>query len=1086
MVNNLKQAIADLITGRAPALTTIADLRAVEGFAGDVSHYVTSAQLGFDVLVVGDASPGALKALDKLLDEKVIEPIACSPIFYMRAITVIETKKPSTVGKTYKDGPKGELVKTAVADMWEGVAQTIAVPDTEAMGRLLQMVTSSTSLVLANGIYRGAGEDEVHIRTEPELERLIKADGADYAAVKKAGVVYTMTKGPMKGLKVSGRLQAFMEPAGWMLLDADEPEGFPDAWRPLPFQQRIALLEPYAPGISTAERVELRGSSARVVRKGGRPGEPSHGWIAVDNPADLSRAASAVRVHAVAGGTSFGCPRYSRTTGLQIGTDPRTSIDLMPWHKGRFNFDSQPVIKAKGYELADAGIRIVNRGGGAFDPTRVADVTTKTRREYKKKTGHSIHFSKRSGGGLTVVIYDQLTLDTPIEVRGDERTLRMWAEHMVENGLQKLRCEAPFRASSSEASFIAFDRDGNPFIYDSGMGANYSITPEKAEAEDFDAIYDFEPYGADDEPVDDGEDYEPFAEGEGDPDAEAEADDADFESLPPQAAGAQVALAFAEDTADLDAVDLGAAPGADHAAAGDGADEQPEGGGAQPGTDGNEEDDAAEVDLNAPVSVEDVKTADLTTPEGVALVDRYRDQQLAKLNSTIGYVVVEGKGAIVRVGQNGIGELGVQFISLDAERARLANKPIPYVSGTKDPVLKWTKIFPWWLEWSGRRTYDGIIFRPKREVKAVRRLPPYHRSGLAPLNLFTGTAWDAAPGECKPILEHIREVLCGNDKEGTTYVLNWFARMVQQPQLHAETVLVFRAGQGIGKGTVTNIFRRYFGVHGLEITNDRDLTGFNDHLATSIFISLNEAVWGGNKQSEGTFKSLITERELTVERKYLPKFKIRNHTHLVVSSNSDWAVPIGHDDRRFAALNPSDARAGDRDYFNRLHACIEGGGDRALIHYLLGRDISKFNPRNLPAVAGSVKFEQKLRSANSVARWLVSVLQDGGLVMSEEDGLSNVTNRVFVEIGFGIIVKAALHAEYVAATRGEHPESLELFSRKLHEILGPGVTSTRVQSGYQPAPRRLGGKWPCYKFHDLGQLRAACARYMGEAIKWEA
>ncbi|MCX7349560.1 MAG: DUF5906 domain-containing protein, partial [Alphaproteobacteria bacterium] len=165
-------------------------------------------------------------------------------------------------------------------------------------------------------------------------------------------------------------------------------------------------------------------------------------------------------------------------------------------------------------------------------------------------------------------------------------------------------------------------------------------------------------------------------------------------------------------------------------------------------------------------------------------------------------------------------------------------------------------------------------------------------------------------------------------------MLNWLARMVQQPDKLAETVLVFKSGQGIGKNIIVNIFKRYFGSHALELTNDSDLTHFNDHLATSVFISLNEATWGGNKQAEGTIKALITDSFLFVERKYLPKFPIKNHIHLVVMSNNDWVVPVGYDDRRYVVLNPSGHRVGDTAYFERLAAHIFGGGDKAFIAYL--------------------------------------------------------------------------------------------------------------------------------------------------------
>lgn len=108
----------------------------------------------------------------------------------------------------------------------------------------------------------------------------------------------------------------------------------------------------------------------------------------------------------------------------------------------------------------------------------------------------------------------------------------------------------------------------------------------------------------------------------------------------------------------------------------------------------NQDDDDEDEDEDAEVTFDDVVKAVLTTPAGRALVTRYREQQLAKLNRSIGFCAVEGKGVIVRVGRNGIGELGTQFNSPDTERMRLANRTVPYVSGEKEPSLKWKPIFP--------------------------------------------------------------------------------------------------------------------------------------------------------------------------------------------------------------------------------------------------------------------------------------------------------------------------------------------------------------------------------------------------------
>ncbi|MEI8180518.1 DUF5906 domain-containing protein [Aestuariivirga sp.] len=494
----------------------------------------------------------------------------------------------------------------------------------------------------------------------------------------------------------------------------------------------------------------------------------------------------------------------------------------------------------------------------------------------------------------------------------------------------------------------------------------------------------------------------------------------------------------------------------------------------------------AQARADGKVTLGDVLEANIYTPEGEETVEAYRNQMLHDLNREIGFLMIEGKAVIVRRGQNAIGELLNQYVGVDSERMRLQNTHAPYIAVKKegDRELRWKPVFSFWMDWSHRRTYDGVTFVPHRGVVNNTELPKARKDGKGPLNLFCGTAYAPVAGDCSLILSHVYEVLCGGEDASNEYVLNWFARMVQHPEQLAETVLVLKSVQGIGKNIIVNIFKRYFGSHGLEITNDTDLTRFNDHLATSIFIALNEATWGGNRQIEGTIKSLITDPVQFVERKYLPKFLIKNHVHMIASSNNDWCVPVSHDDRRYVVLNPSAHRVGDTAYFEALAAQIANGGDKAFIAFLMDRDISGFNPRQLPKVGGSIKLEQKLRSTNSVLRWLHGVLDDGGLILEEKDGLTSNGEDHFVEIEKQSITKVALYDAYVRACRSERPEPAAQFAIKIYQALGYAATSERRRNGFRPTTWVESGRHPCIYFSGLESLRAAFADYIGEDIQW--
>ena len=81
---------------------------------------------------------------------------------------------------------------------------------------------------------------------------------------------------------------------------------------------------------------------------------------------------------------------------------------------------------------------------------------------------------------------------TEIEVSGEVKTLAQWVDHMKTHKLDKLRCEAPFRASESEAAFIGFRRDGSPFVWDSGTSTSYRLADASGEViDELNARYSF-------------------------------------------------------------------------------------------------------------------------------------------------------------------------------------------------------------------------------------------------------------------------------------------------------------------------------------------------------------------------------------------------------------------------------------------------------------------------------------------------------------------------------------------------------------------------------------------------------------------
>jgi hypothetical protein len=382
------------------------------------------------------------------------------------------------------------------------------------------------------------------------------------------------------------------------------------------------------------------------------------------------------------------------------------------------------------------------------------------------------------------------------------------------------------------------------------------------------------------------------------------------------------------------------------------------------------------------------KTSATTEVDVQAVYDEQR-AMLAEFGNHHAIVMIQGRAVIVYREIDADTGRHVTRYSTPADislKFRPLKVPLVEDKGGRK-AIKRVSLFPLWLESEQRTTYQQLVFKPVAGLVAGPVTLPKTRS----LNLYQGLAFAPAKGSCEGIKEHIQAVWCSNDPTPYNYAMDWLARMFQRPQERGHTVIVLRSGEGTGKNIIVDMLVAALGEHALVAVRAEGLVGrFNDDLATSVLVFANEAVWGGDKALEGALKSLITDEELPVERKYIPKFRVTNCVHLMMASNTDWVAPIGLDDRRFVVLDVSEARKGDHAYFAKLVDEIENGGREAFIHELLTRDISKFNPRVLPEMRGhqSTKFDAKVRGADSVTQWWIDCLYAGEIMATVEEEVS--------------------------------------------------------------------------------------------------
>ncbi|OHD07571.1 bifunctional DNA primase/polymerase [Sphingopyxis sp. RIFCSPHIGHO2_12_FULL_65_19] len=242
-----------------------------------------------------------------------------------------------------------------------------------------------------------------------------------------------------------------------------------------------------------------------------------------------------------------------------------------------------------------------------------------------------------------------------------------------------------------------------------------------------------------------------------------------------------------------------------------------------------------------------------------------------------------------------------------------------------------------WLRWPRRNRATKVVFDPARRIPA---------SALT-LNLWTGWSVQPRKGDWSLMQELLLEGLCDGNRELFEYVLDWSAFMIQNPDKPAEVAVFFVGGKGTGKGSYCRALTTLAGRHGMHVSDAQHLSGhFNAHLRDCVFLFVDEAIWAGDKKTEGTLKRVITEPTITVEGKGKDVVVAKNYLHVMGASNSPWVWPASEDERRLVISRVSNRFQGKKAFFDKLYRQMDDeGGLEAMLHDLQARDISKFHPR---------------------------------------------------------------------------------------------------------------------------------------------
>lgn len=435
---------------------------------------------------------------------------------------------------------------------------------------------------------------------------------------------------------------------------------------------------------------------------------------------------------------------------------------------------------------------------------------------------------------------------------------------------------------------------------------------------------------------------------------------------------------------------------------------------------------------------------------------------LEKMNREYALIYIEDSHFILHETIDEKGRMKRSFLKEATFKRRFSPNTVQQGKG-KAPT--WAEV---WLDWEKRREYAGLCFAPEREARNN-----YY-------NLWSGFSVEPLPYEkansqqragFDAFIAHARENVCQNNEEYFTWLIGYFAHLVQKPFERPLTTLVFRGGKGTGKNALVDRIGFLLGSRHYLVAHDgRYLTSnFNGHLDSCLCLVLDEAFWSGDKSAEGKLKGITTAPEILIERKGKEPYTVDNFVRLIVIGNEHWLVPASFDERRYAVFDIGDGKKQQTRYFEQMRINMDDhGGSRVLLHYLKTFDLSLVDVNIAPKTEALLS--QKTESLDPFYAFWLDCLERGevsGSDFEEHAWPESIGRDAFRN------VYRKYHKE--RNIRARAPDDRQL-GRMLKTCL-PQLATVHRERNKQ--------RYRDYRFPTLIECRQAWENFIGQKMKWE-
>ena len=327
------------------------------------------------------------------------------------------------------------------------------------------------------------------------------------------------------------------------------------------------------------------------------------------------------------------------------------------------------------------------------------------------------------------------------------------------------------------------------------------------------------------------------------------------------------------------------------------------------------------------------------------------NKAFARLQTTVALVVVR------RVSNRGPNDVKYDRMKIGDVQSNYKHETFNIDTGEKKECVVPIVV---WLNSRYALNYDGMTFNP-RGYEDPRCAPPNL------LNTFIGLAYpqkrtytaeemvDLEENELKPFWDHVDKVWCRGNPLLFDYIKHWIWSKVTRPWYHLESALILQSDEGAGKGVIVEKMCEVIGIRYMSKPPSlQSITGntFNrQYFENCLVMFLDEAFYAGSKATKNQVKTIITDKYISVNEKFMPQFQVENFLSMVLASNEDHVVNRDVKSRRYLNLSLSNEYAGihsDTSVKRKYFDAIWNVDPQVLSDYLHSMEVVEWRGTDIP------------------------------------------------------------------------------------------------------------------------------------------